>query len=64
MLGRVSGIRRFIRQSIQSSRLELMANKSLYCIYAETDETHGDCLKEDCGCECHQPTDEEDSATA
>lgn len=41
-----------------------MANKSLYCIYAETDETHGDCLKEDCGCECHQPTDEEDSATA
>ena len=36
---------------------------SLICVHAETDDAHGDCL-EDCGCECHKPTDEEASATA
>ena len=29
------------------------ANMSLVCVHAETDEVHGDCLKEDCGCGCH-----------
>ena len=33
-------------------------NMSLVCVHAETDDAHGDCLKEDCGCECHQPTDD------
>ena len=28
-------------------------NMSLICVYADTEEVHGDCLKEDCGCECH-----------
>ena len=28
-------------------------NMSLICVHAETDEAHGDCVKENCGCVCH-----------
>ena len=39
-------------------------NMSLVCVHAETDEVHGDCLKEDCGCGCHEIIETESSATA
>lgn len=38
-------------------------NKSLVCIHAETLEIHGDCLKEDCGCECHRDDKKQDDET-
>jgi hypothetical protein len=28
-------------------------NMSLICVHAETDDAHGDCLNDDCGCSCH-----------
>ena len=36
-------------------------NMSLYCIHAETDDIHGDCLKEDCGCSCHSEEEYEEA---
>jgi hypothetical protein len=41
------------------------ANMSLVCVYADTEEAHGDCLKvEDCGCGCHGPTQIQESTDA
>jgi len=40
--------------------MKLDPNMSLACVY----EAHGDCLKEDCGCGCHEDAKkEEDAAT-
>ena len=40
------------------------ANMSLVCVYADTEEAHGDCLKVDCGCGCHGPTQIQESIDA
>ena len=36
-------------------------NMSLVCIHADTEEVHGECLKENCVCSCHSEEEYEEA---